>query len=66
MLGFWAAVCVCVWLITPVGGTCGDGVTKYHLDKTADAFIDGDTFEINDCILLGPDILPFSRNGERV
>jgi len=48
ILGLWTAVCIGAWLITPVGGTCDSGINKNHLDKTAKAFVDNDTLEIND------------------
>jgi len=46
ILGFWVAACVCVWLITPAGGTCDSGINKNHLDTTPGAFVDGTTLEV--------------------
>jgi len=47
ILGFWTAICICAWLITPAGSTCSTGINKTHLDPAPGAFVDNQTIEIN-------------------
>ncbi len=42
-----AGICI-VFFSTQVSGTCDSGINKNHLDKTAKAFVDNTTLEIND------------------
>ncbi len=56
-----AGICI-VFFSTQVSGTCDSGINKNHLDKTARAFVDNETLEINDA--NGVQIKPAYINGK--